>query len=204
MTVTDIDNARAKFTAMTDGTQDDWNIIAHHSILLAVGLPDRVMAHLRLLDGDFGGFAVDRLTHSLQTATRAYRANESDEYVVCALLHDIGDTLGSYNHADIGAAMLKPVVSEENHWMVEHHAIFQGYYFFHYLGLDRDMRDQFAGHQWYDRTEAFCAEYDGPAFDPQYDTLPLEHFEPALREVFARPKRSIYQRSPGANPFDAQ
>jgi predicted HD phosphohydrolase len=203
MSVTDIDKARATFTAMTDGTQDDWNIIAHHSIHLAVGLPDRILTHLRLLDGDFGGFAVDRLTHSLQTATRAYRANESDEYVICALLHDIGDTLGSYNHADIGAAMLKPVVSEEHHWMVEHHAIFQGYYFFHYLGLDRNMREQFAGHQWYDRTEAFCAEYDGPAFDPKYDTLPLEHFEPALRQVFASPKRSIYQRNAGENPFDA-
>ena len=104
-----------------------------------------MITHLRLLDGDFGGFKVDRLTHSLQTATRAYRAGRDDEYVACALLHDIGDTLGSYNHADIAAAIVKPFVDETYHWMVEQHAIFQGYYFFHYLGLDRDMRDQFAG-----------------------------------------------------------
>ena len=99
-----------------------------------------------------GGFAVDRLEHSLQTATRARRGGEDDEYVVCALLHDIGDTLGSYNHSDIAAAILKPFVSEENHWMVDKHGVFQGYYFFHYLGLDRDARDQYLGHPWYDRT----------------------------------------------------
>src|SRR6188768_2373058 len=96
--------ARAQFHSMTDGTADDWGIIASAALAFYPGLAERVTTHLRLLDGDFGGFAVDRLTHSLQTATRAYRANESDEYVVCALLHDIGDTLGSYNHADIAAA----------------------------------------------------------------------------------------------------
>ncbi len=85
--------------------------------------------------------------------------------------------------------------------MVEKHAIFQGYYFFHYLGLDRDLRDQYAGHRWYDRTAHFCEEYDQPAFDPDYDTLPLEHFEPAVRALFASPKRSLYQRTPGATPF---
>jgi predicted HD phosphohydrolase len=203
MTAIDLDHARATFTAMSEGTQRDWDIIAHHNILFCAGLADRVLTHLRLLEGDAGGFAVDRLTHSLQTATRAYRANEDDEYVVCALVHDIGDTLGSYNHADIAAAIVKPVVSEENHWMVEKHAIFQGYYFFHYLGLDRDLREQYAGHPWYDRTAYFCSEYDQPAFDPSYATLPLEHFEPAVRAVFASPKRSLYQRTPGATPFDA-
>ena len=138
MTTDSMDTRRATFHAMTEGTAEDWGIIAHHNLEFAAGLPDRVLAHLRLLDGDAGGFAVDRLEHSLQTATRAYRAGEDDEYVVCALLHDIGDTLGSYNHADVAAAILKPFVSEENHWLVEKHAVFQGYYFFHYLGLDRD------------------------------------------------------------------
>ena len=107
---------------------------------------------------------------------------------MCALLHDMGDTLGSYNHADIAAAILEPFVSEENHWMVEQHAVFQGYYFWHYLGGDRNARDKFAGHPWYDRTARFCAEYDQVAFDPGYDTLPLEHFEPAVRELFAHPR----------------
>ncbi|MGH9138461.1 MAG: HD domain-containing protein [Acidimicrobiales bacterium] len=183
---------RARFTAMTDGTQEDWNAIGAAALELYAGLPDRVLDHLRLLGGDFGGFAVDRLEHSLQTATRAYRAGEDDEYVVCALLHDIGDTLGSYNHADIAAAILKPFVSEENLWMVEHHAIFQGYYFFHFLGLDRDMRDQFKDHPCYDRTVEFCQEYDQSAFDPNFESMKLVDFEPAVRAVLSAPKRSIY------------
>lgn len=183
---------RAAFHAMTDGTSEDWQIIAGEAIHLAQGLPDRVLDHLRLLGGDFGGFAVDRLEHSLQTATRAYRADRDDEYVYCALLHDIGDTLGSLNHADVAAAIVKPFVSEQDHWLVEKHAIFQGYYFFHHLGLDRDLREQFRGHEWFDRTAEFCADFDQPAFEPAYDTLPLEHFEPLVRSVMSRPKRSIY------------
>jgi predicted HD phosphohydrolase len=183
---------------MTEGTADDWNVIAGHSAGHFAGLTDRVLAHLRLLDGDYGGFAVDRLTHSLQTATRAERAGRDDEYVFCALVHDIGDTLGPMNHADIAAAMVKPFVSEQNHWMVEKHAIFQGYYFFHFWGLDRDMREQYRSHEWFDYTEEFCAEYDQPAFDPAYDTHRLEHFEPLVRSVLATPKRSIYRRSEGA------
>jgi predicted HD phosphohydrolase len=178
---------------MTEGTKADWEIIGAEAIHLAIGLPDRVLDHLRLLGGDFGGFAVDRLEHSLQTATRAYRADRDDEYVYCALLHDIGDTLGSLNHADVAAAIVKPFVSEQNHWLVEQHAIFQGYYFFHHLGLDRDMREQFRGHEWFDYTAEFCADFDQPAFDPAYDTLPLEHFEPLVREVMRSPKRSIYK-----------
>jgi predicted HD phosphohydrolase len=185
---------RAKFHAMTEGTKDDWDKIALGSIELAAGLPDRVLANLRQLGGDYGGFAVDRLEHSLQTATRAYRADRDDEYVFCALIHDIGDLLGPLNHADVAAAVVKPFVSEQNHWMVEKHAIFQGYYFFHLLGLDRDLREQFRGHEWFDYTAEFCQEYDQAAFDPGYDTLPLEHFEPLVRQVMTSPKRSIYMK----------
>lgn len=185
---------RAAFHAMTEGTKEDWDKIAVGAIELAAGLPDRVLAHLRLLGGDYGGFAVDRLEHSLQTASRAHRADRDDEYVFCALIHDIGDLLGPLNHADVAAAVVKPFVSEQNHWMVEKHAIFQGYYFFHHLGLDPDMREQFRGHEWFDYTAEFCHEYDQPAFDPGYDTLPLEHFEPLVRQVMSSPKRSIYMK----------
>jgi predicted HD phosphohydrolase len=185
---------RAAFHAMTEGTKEDWDRIAVGAIELAAGLPDRVLTHLRQLGGDYGGFAVDRLEHSLQTATRAYRADRDDEYVFCALIHDIGDLLGPLNHADVAAAVVKPFVSEQNHWMVEKHAIFQGYYFFHHLGLDPDMREQFRGHEWFDYTAEFCQEYDQAAFDPGYDTLPLEHFEPLVRQVMTSPKRSIYMK----------
>jgi predicted HD phosphohydrolase len=176
---------------MEASTADDWKIISD-LVSFAQALPERILAHLRLLEGDCGGFAVDRLTHSLQTATRACRDGRDEEYVICALLHDIGDTLCPYNHPDIAAAILKPFVSEENHWMVEKHGIFQGYYFFHHIGLNRDMREQFRDHPWFERTEEFCAKYDGPAFDPKGETLPLSFFEPMLRRVLAQPKHSIY------------
>ena len=185
-------SARATFSTMADSTVDDWMIIGRQFLPFASGLPDRILAHLRLLDGDYAGFAVDRLTHSLQTATLAERAGRDEEYVVCALLHDIGDTLGSYNHADIAAAVLKPFVSPENHWMVEKHAVFQGYYFFHHIGGDRDLREQFRDHPLFERAAEFCAEYDGPAFDPKGETLPLAFFEPMVRRVFAAPKASLY------------
>ena len=184
---------RAAFTSIEHSTETDWKIIVSQFVPYAQALPDRVIAHLRLLDGDYGGFPVDRLTHCLQTATLAHRDGRDDEYVVCALLHDIGDTLGSYNHPDIAAAILRPFVSEANHWMVQHHGIFQGYNFFHHLGMDRDMRDMFKDHEHYARTEEFIALYDNPAFDPQGETLPIGEFEPMLRRVFAQPRQSIYK-----------
>lgn len=187
------DHQRARFHAMAEGTRQDWAVIEEQSAQFRRGLPDRVLAHLRLLGGDFGGFAVDRLTHSLQTTARAERAGRSDEYLLCALLHDIGDTLGSYNHADVAAAVVKPFVSPELHWMVAKHAEFQGYYFFHFLGLDRDRRERYRDEPNFDLTAEFCAEFDQPSFDPSYPTPPLEHYEELLRSRLAAPARSIYQ-----------
>jgi predicted HD phosphohydrolase len=111
---------------MEDGPQADWAIIARDYMSHANQLSNRVLDHLRLLDGDFGGFPIDRMQHSLQTATRAHRGGESEPYVVMALLHDIGDTLGTFNHPEIGAAMLRPFVDEKLHWMCQHHGVFQG------------------------------------------------------------------------------
>jgi predicted HD phosphohydrolase len=197
-------DARAQFHNMEHCTQEDWRIINRAMKPFIAALPDRVLAHLRLLQGDYGGFAIDRLDHCLQTATRAYRDGRDEEYVVCALLHDIGDLLGPRNHADIAAAVLKPFVSEQNHWMVEKHGIFQGYYFFHHLGLDRNMREQFRGHPWFDYTADFCREYDGPAFDPKYRHMPLEEFEPMVRRVLTNVKRSIYVPSEKTTDTQAQ
>ena len=190
----DTHETRASFHDMAESTQEDWQIIMSHNIPFAQNGGKRVLDHLRLLDGDFGGFAVDRLTHSLQTATRAHRDGRSNDYVVMALLHDIGDTLGASNHPDIAAAILKPFVSEELHWIVEHHGIFQGVNFFHHLGLNRDMREQFRGHEHFAATEEFIDKYDCPAFDPDYDTLPIEFFEPMVMELFKYPINSIYKR----------
>ena len=183
----------ASFTDMQQSTAEDWQKIGEEFKHFSRGLPDRVLAHLRLLDGDYGGFPVDRLTHSLQTATRALRDGRDEEYVVCALRHDIGDTLGTCHQPDLAAAILKPFVDPDKFSMIEKHGIFQGYYFFHHLGMDRNLRDQFAGQAVYDQTLEFCERYDAPSFDPDYDTLPLATFEPMLRRVMRSPKSSLYK-----------
>ena len=186
-------NDRAQFARMDQSTKEDWALIVPEAMKMAQALPDRVLAHLQLLDGDYGGFPVDRLTHSLQTATLAMKDGRDEEYVVCALLHDIGDTLGSFNHPDIAAAILKPFVSEDNHWMIQNHGIFQGYNFFHHIGMNRHMRDMFASSPHYERTAEFIELYDNPAFDPKTETFALSTFEPLVRRLMAAPKNSVYK-----------
>ena len=185
------EHPRAKFRNFEEGTQEDWAIIARQYSGFAQGLPDRILTHLKLLDGDFGGFPIDRLQHCLQTATRAYRDGRPETYVVMALLHDIGDTIGTYNHPDIGAAIIKPFVTEEEHWICAQHGLFQGNYYFHFIGMDRDARDVHRGHEHWDACELFCRTYDQAAFDPDYDTEPLSFFEPMLRRVMAKPLRPM-------------
>jgi predicted HD phosphohydrolase len=182
------------FTRMQDGTREDFQIVGEHAMELMSGLADRVLNHLELLRGDTGGYAIDRLTHSLQSATRAERDGRDEEYVVCALIHDIGDTLSTFNHSDLAATILQPFVSEKNHWIVKHHGVFQGYYFFHHLGLDRNMRDQYKGNEYFRDCAEFCAKYDENCFDPEYDTQPIEHFSAMVANVFAQPRNSIYLR----------
>ena len=184
---------RAKFREMKEGTKDDWAIIGGEYAAFAQGLPDRVLDHLKLLDGDFGGFPVCRLEHSLQTATRAHRDGRGEQYVVMALLHDIGDTLGSYNHPEVAAAILKPFVTEEIHWICQNHGAFQGYYYFHHLGMDRDLREKFRGEPHFEACAEFCEKYDQAAFDPDYESESLEFFEPMVRRVMAKPLASIYK-----------
>lgn len=189
------------FREMTASTQEDWMKIMTRQKEFFQKLPDRILDHMKLLGEDFGGFPIDRLQHCLQTADLAAEDGRDDEYVVAALIHDIGDTLGSVNHADVSAAILQPFVSEETHWMVKHHAIFQGYNFFHHLGLDRNMRSKFGGTPHYDQTEEFVAKYDNLAFDHERPKLSLDLFEPMLHRVFAKPKHSIYMRNKDDDRF---
>ncbi len=186
--------ATARFRSMTESTPAQWAAIGAAAAPFKNALPDRLMASLRSLGEDAGGFAVDRLTHSLQTATRAHRDGRDEEYVVCALMHDIGDLMGPANHAEIGAVIMKPYVSDANHWMMDKHGIFQGYYFFHHIGLDRDMREQFRGHPHFEACAQFCHLYDQSSFDPGYESMPLEAFEPMLRRVVETPKQTIYRQ----------
>ncbi|MBY6219056.1 HD domain-containing protein [Qipengyuania aquimaris] len=188
---------RAKFREMKEGTKEDWAIIGAEYREFAKDLPDRVLEHLKLLDGDFGGFPVDRLEHSLQTATRAHRDGRGEQYVVMALLHDIGDTLGSYNHPEVAAAIIKPFVTEEIHWICQNHGAFQGYYYFHHLGMDRDLREKFRDSPHFDACAEFCEKYDQAAFDPDYESESLEFFEPMVRRVMEKPLASMYKTAVG-------
>ena len=189
---------QAKFHAMTESTADDWAAISRAAQGHRGQHVDQIVSHLSMLKGDTGGFAVDRLEHSLQTATRAHQAGQDEEYVVCALVHDIGDMLLPASHAELGAAILKPYISERNFWMMEKHGIFQGYYFFHHLGLDRDMRDEFRGHPDFEYTAQFCHLYDQNSFDPAFQSMPLEAFVPMMRRVMETPKHSIYRKPKAA------
>jgi predicted HD phosphohydrolase len=172
---------RAKFSSFEESTAEDWAIISPQLNVTQSLVPERVIGLMRALKTDHGGFPVDRLEHSLQTATRAERDGRDEEYVLCALIHDIGDTLSPFNHPSIAADILKPFVTPLNHWMVLNHGIFQGYYFWQHIGLDRDTREQFRGTEEFDHTEEFCAKYDQTAFDADYRSEPIEHFEPLIR-----------------------
>ncbi|MER5671873.1 HD domain-containing protein [Pseudonocardia alni] len=126
-----------------------------------------------------------RLEHSLQAATRAHRAGEDEETVVCVLVHDVGDMLAPANHSEVAAAVVRPYVSEKNHRVLKYHGVFQGKYWFQHVGADPDARDRWRDHPWYDDCVRFCADYDQNSFDPGYRSEPLEFFEPMVRRVFA-------------------
>jgi predicted HD phosphohydrolase len=178
---------RATFKSMTEGEPEDFINIVVNGAQYSEGLVGRIMDHMRLLDGDFGGFPIDRLSHCLQAGTRAYHDGQSSQYIVMALLHDIGDSLATRNHGDLAAAIIKPYVSDRIHWIVEQHPVFQAYYFFHHLGMDRNMRDQHKDHEWFNDCVEFCAKYDQNCFDKDYENKSLEFFEPVMQEVFAKP-----------------
>jgi len=182
---------KAKFTAMENGTQADYDLVLAFHDAEAAGMADRVLNWLRAMDGE-SPYQVSRLEHCLQTATRAERDGADEEMIVCALLHDVGDVLSPANHSQAAAALLQPYVSEKNHWIIKHHGVFQGYYYFEYCGQDRDARDRYRDHPYYQDCVDFCAKWDQVSFDPGYDTLPLEHFEPMLRRLFARPARPMF------------
>ena len=181
------------FTRIQDTTADDWAIIATRSnTKLFEELPDRLLGALRFLEtGDF--YTVNGLEHSLQAGTRALRDGRPAEYVVAALLHDVGDLVGPRNHAAVAASILRPYVSERIAWIVEHHTVFQFNHFGRHIGIDPDMRDAYLGHPYYDDAAEFSDLYDSESFDPSYESLPLEEFEPLLREVFVSSERSPFE-----------
>jgi len=175
------------FIRMDEGTYEDYQLLDRLYKKLDHDLVGNVMRLLNALKGDKLGYKIDRYDHSLQSATRALRDGADEETIVVTLLHDIGDTVAPYNHSDLAAAVLQPYISEDNHWLVRHHGIFQGYYYFHHCGGDRFARDRYRGHPMFERTALFCERWDQNSFDPAYDTLPIDAFMPMLNRLFARP-----------------
>jgi predicted HD phosphohydrolase len=176
------------FTRMADGTAEDYALLGRYEDEYLLGLPDRLLRALGALDGSFGGYRVTRFEHSLQAATRAHRDCKDEGYVVATLLHDIGDELAPYTHGEMVAAVLRPYVDPAVCWMIGHHGAFQLYYYGHHTGQDRNARDRWRDHPNYDMTVEFCERYDQASFDPDYDAMPLEAFEPMVRRVFAEPR----------------
>ena len=142
------------------------------------------------MKGDKLGYQVDRYTHSLQSATRAESDGADEETVVCAVLHDLGDVIAPDNHSEVIASILRPYTSEKNHWVLKHHGLFQGYYYFHHIGGDRNARERYKGHPFYQDCVDFCEKWDQTSFDPDYPTQPLEYFEPMVCKVLTAPKHT--------------
>ncbi|MEI8239409.1 MAG: HD domain-containing protein [Actinomycetota bacterium] len=179
------------FTQMRDGTRADYDLLAANERRYVAELPDRLLAALADLDHGLGGYPISRLQHSLQSATRAERDGADIDWVVAALVHDIGDTLAPENHSQLAAAVLRPYVREEVTWVVQMHGVFQQHYFGKHTGQDPDAREAYRGHRWFESCERFCERWDQASFDPGYPTESLSHFEPMVREVFARPSFTI-------------
>tara|TARA_Y100001958_G_C21236887_1_gene563542 strand:- start:356 stop:910 length:555 start_codon:yes stop_codon:yes gene_type:complete len=177
---------KVSFTEMKKGTKEDYLLLDKHEKDFASKTADRILKFLSTLTETLEGYKVSRLEHSLQSATRAFKAGENEEMVVAALLHDIGDELAPMNHSEYAAAILKPYVSEKTHWIIEKHGEFQAYYYAHHLGGNRNKRDKYKNHKYYNDCKKFCENYDQSSFDPNYKSLPLSHFEPMLRRVFSR------------------
>lgn len=177
---------QVKFTAMKDGDKEDYDFLGHHEVEHAKGTADRLLKALVDLDEGLSGYQITRLGHSLQSATRAERDGADTDWIVAALLHDIGDIFAPYNHDEYAASILKPFVREQVTWVVEKHGDFQLLYFGEHVGADPEKRQAYAGHQYFDDCAQFCERWDQSSFDPDYDTFPIEHFADRVREVFDR------------------
>ena len=177
---------KVKFFEMKNGSKEDYLLLDKLEKRFAEGTADRIMKTMKGLTSGLVGYQINRLQHSLQTATRVLKENSSDEMIVAALLHDIGDELAPNNHAEFAAAILKPYVSKKTSWIVEKHGIFQMYYYAHHLGFNKNERDKYKGHEYYQATAEFCERWDQISFDPNYKSLPLKEFEPYVRKIFSR------------------
>lgn len=179
------------FTKMEDGTQAEYEFLRDHELEHIAGLADRLLENLEGERESFEGYQVTRYEHALQAATRAERAGETEEYVVAMLFHDIGGQLAPDKHGEMAAAVLAPYVSEEIAWIVRNHGLFQAYYYAHFFGQDRNTRDKYKDHRYYDACVKFCQDYDQGSFDPEYPSEAIEHFVPMVRRVISLENRKV-------------
>lgn len=172
---------------MKAGTAEDFEIIAANDRQTAKELPDRLIAHLQEMAKDDGAYKISRLEHVLQCATRAHRDEANDDWVIAALLHDIGDVLAPFTHGQVAGEILRPFINEEVAWVVTHHGTFQMYY---NKSLAKDLqnsRDKFKEHRYYKSAVDFCENWDQGSFDPAYNSEELAFFIPLIKRVFSRP-----------------
>ena len=175
------------FTRMEDGNAEEYAFLTLLYEKCRNGVSERLLELLKSMKGDKLGYQVDRYTHSLQSATRAESDGADEETVVCALLHDLGDVIAPDNHSEVIASILRPYISKKNHWVLKHHGLFQGYYYFHHIGGDRNARERYKDHPFYQDCVDFCEKWDQTSFDPDYPTQHLEYFEPMVRKVLTAP-----------------
>jgi predicted HD phosphohydrolase len=174
------------FTRMADGTREDYLLLDRAERDFARALPERILGALRELDHSMGGYKLTRLEHCLQTATRARADGADEELVAAALIHDIGDELAPYNHAEMAAGIIRPYVRAEVTWIVEQHGLFQMYYYAHHMGGNRNARERLREHPWFNACASFCERWDQVSFDLDFVAEPLEAFEPVIRRIFSR------------------
>ena len=177
---------KVNFTEMKHGSKEDYELLERYEHNFERETADRLLKYLASQTTTLEGYQITRLEHSLQAATRAYRNNESEEMVVATLLHDIGDELAPMNHSQYAASIIRPYVSEKTYWIINHHGLFQTFYSAHHLGGDRNARDKFKDHKYYQATVDFCEKYDQSSFDPDYKSMTLKEFEPMVKRIFSR------------------
>lgn len=175
------------FTQMKDGTRQEYEFLAEQEKPYVANTAHRLMAELKRQGKDsMAGYKITRLEHALQSATRAHNDGADIDWVVGTLLHDIGDGLAPLNHDRFAAEIIRPFVREEVTWVVEHHGLFQSYYYGHHHGWDKNARDEFKSHRYYKSCVDFCERWDQNSFDPDFKSQSLEFFEPLVETVFAR------------------
>lgn len=180
------------FIQMKEGTAEEYHFLEGLENAYNQHLPERILKALEESADTLSGYKVNRLEHAMQTAARAEADGADEEMIVGALIHDLGDSLAPYNHSQYAASIIRPYVRSEVTWILHHHGLFQNFYYAHHYGGDRNERDCYKQHPFYQSCVDFCEKWDQASFDPDYPTPPLAHFEPMLRRVFAR------------TPFDPQ